>query len=212
MIFDLSTLVSKYSLKINGVLHIGAHLAEEIYIYQKVGIPEDKIIWVEANNSLVNQIKKQHPTWRVINEVIYSEDNEDIVFNISNCTQCSSIFDFDFHLTFNPGLRMVETVKVKSKTIKTMYEEQKIDPNFANFVSMDIQGGELHALKGMKELIKNFDYLYLEVNTAHLYKDGALMNEIDEYVATFNFERIETSICENQWGDALYIKRTNPTV
>ena len=58
-----------------------------------------------------------------------------------------------------------------------MYKYDKIPNDFANFLNIDIQGAELLALKGMGSLISYFDYIYLEVNKAHVYKKCALVNE-----------------------------------
>ena len=88
-----------------------------------------------------------------------------------------------------------------------MYDEDKIPKNFANFLNIDIQGAELLALKGMGELINYFDYLYLEVNRDYVYKNCALVDEIDEYLLKYNYVRVETSWTNAQWGDALYMKR-----
>jgi hypothetical protein len=84
----------------------------------------------------------------------------------------------------------------------------RYDLDFSNYnmLNMDIQGAELLALKGATNLLKTMDYLYLEVNTAHLYKECALINEIDEFVKKFGFMRVSTKMTEFEWGDAFYIK------
>ena len=67
---------------------------------------------------------------------------------------------------------------------------------------------ELKAMKSMGDFIKKFDYIYTEVNTEYVYKDCALMDEIDEYLNTYGFKRCITQMCENfGWGDAFYIKQ-----
>jgi hypothetical protein len=33
-----------------------------------------------------------------------------------------------------------------------------------------------------------------------------LVSEIDEYLSKYGFKRVETSMTEFEWGDALYIK------
>ena len=38
-----------------GVLHIGAHICEEKQLYNYNGINDDNILWIEANNDLINQ-------------------------------------------------------------------------------------------------------------------------------------------------------------
>ena len=47
--------------------------------------------------------------------------------------------------------------------------------------------------------------IYTEVNTKYIYENCALMTEIDEYLGTFNFHRVETKMTKHGWGDALYI-------
>jgi hypothetical protein len=39
-----------------------------------------------------------------------------------------------------------------------------------------------------------------------VYEDGALINEIDEYVSAFGFRRVLISMTEQGWGDAVYYK------
>jgi FkbM family methyltransferase len=45
----------------------------------------------------------------------------------------------------------------------------------------------------------------LEVNNAYVYKNCALVHEIDDYLMKYNFKRIETKWTNENWGDALYI-------
>ena len=76
-------------------------------------------------------------------------------------------------------------------------------------MNIDIQGAELLALKGMGDLIKYFDYVYLEVNSDYVYKKCALVHEIDDYLSKYNYVRVETSWTDAKWGDALYIRIKN---
>ena len=62
------------------------------------------------------------------------------------------------------------------------------------------------ALKGASESLKYTKAIYLEVNIDEVYKGCGKMNEIDEYLAKYNFVRVLTYITTHGWGDALYIK------
>lgn len=88
-----------------------------------------------------------------------------------------------------------------------MYQEDKLSYDFANFISIDIQGAELLALKGMGDLLNYFDYIYLEVNKEFVYKNCCLVNELDDYLKKFKFERVETRWTTKNWGDGFYIKK-----
>jgi hypothetical protein len=56
-------------------------------------------------------------------------------------------------------------------------------------------------------LLKGIDYIYTEVNETDIYKDCALIGEIDEYLS--DFERVETAMTEFKWGDALYRRKND---
>jgi hypothetical protein len=57
------------------------------------------------------------------------------------------------------------------------------------------------------EYMSKVDYVYTEVNSDYVYKDCALVTELDEYLLKFGLKRVETQWCGNyRWGDAFYIK------
>lgn len=60
MFLPLEDLVIKYKMKIKGILHIGAYACEELNLYNKLNIFNDKIIWVEANPRLCQNIIEQN--------------------------------------------------------------------------------------------------------------------------------------------------------
>jgi hypothetical protein len=61
------------------------------------------------------------------------------------------------------------------------------------------------ALKGAQETIKYAKALYLEVNEKELYKNCALIGEIDTFLSQYHFKRVLTNMTQYGWGDALYI-------
>ena len=89
----------------------------------------------------------------------------------------------------------------------TLIREKNININNYDFLNIDIQGAELLALKGFGDLLYNIKYIYTEINKNYLYKDCALVDEIDEYLISYGFDRVETSMTEFEWGDALYVKK-----
>ncbi len=205
MLIDLIYLVKKYKMQINGILHIGAHRCEEEHVYKKVGVSENNIIWVEANPNIVNELKNKYKN--LYQGLMTDKDNDLVEFNISNNYESSSIFDLNTHLKHHPNIYYTDKITLKTKTIKTFFNENQFNEQKYNFLNMDIQGAELLALKGMENLLENFDYLYLEVNKEQLYKNCCIVDEIDEYLRKYNFKRIETKFTKYQWGDALYIKQ-----
>jgi FkbM family methyltransferase len=198
-------IAAKYGLP-EGVIHIGAHKMEEREDYLASDIKD--IIWIEANPELVNHNQSLISSSESVFECAISDvDNKIYDFNITNNGESSSILDLDLHKIHYPRIYVTETIKVKSKRIDTLIKENSINIKDHDFVNIDIQGAELLALKGFGKLLNNIKFIYTEINTNYLYKDCALVSEIDEYLEKYGFERVETSMTKFEWGDALYFKK-----
>ena len=203
MLIPLHDLVKKYNIQFKGILHVGAHECEELNDYERY-IQRNQILWVEALPDKV-QFCKQRYTNVLIENAIVSDTVEKVRFNVSNNGQSSSILEFGLHSTFHPHVHYVSSFESETKLLKDVISNYNINYNFLNF---DIQGAELKALKGMEEYLNKVDYLYTEVNSDYVYKDCALIGELDEYLLKFGLVRVETKWCENfRWGDAFYIRK-----
>ena len=75
-----------------------------------------------------------------------------------------------------------------------------------NFINIDVQGYELEVFKGATNTLKHIDYIMSEVNTDEVYEGCVLIDELDEFLVTFGFNRVETNMAGGLWGDAFYIK------
>lgn len=139
-----------------------------------------------------------------IESAVVSDKVENIIFNISNNGQSSSILNFGLHRQYHPQVHYVGKMGCQTRLLKDILPNYNIEFNFLNF---DIQGAELKALKGMEEYLDKVDYLYTEVNKNYVYENCALVNELDEYLNKFGLVRVETNWTDYEWGDAFYIKR-----
>lgn len=203
MLIPLHILVEKYKINFKGILHVGAHECEEINDYEKY-LSRNKILWVDALTNKVELCKQKFPNL-LIELAIVSDEVKEVNFNVSNNGQSSSMLEFGLHEKFHPHVKYIYSFEGKTKLLKDIICKYNIDYNFLNF---DIQGAELKALKGMEEYLKNVDYIYTEVNSDYVYKDCALINELDEYLLQFNLHRVETQWCQDfKWGDAFYIRK-----
>ena len=80
--------------------------------------------------------------------------------------------------------------------------------NNYDFINIDTQGSELEILKGFEEYLDNIKYIYAEINVKKLYKDIALLSELDDYLYKKGFIRVETVIHEDVgWGQGFYIRK-----
>jgi len=57
------------------------------------------------------------------------------------------------------------------------------------------------------DLLWNFGWAYVEVNTKPLYQGCALVGEIDDFLHKFGFLRMETKMTGAGWGDAIYQRK-----
>ncbi len=207
MLIKLEVLIKVYKLKnkIRGILHVGAHECEEKNDYEKYAT--QNVYWVEAMKDKVQMMKERHQNINIYHAIVSDQDGQEITLNISNNGQSSSILELGTHKEKHPEVHYIAKETSKSKTLKTLIEEEKIDMNNVNFLNLDIQGAELKALKSMGDYLNKINYIYTEVNTDYLYVDCCLFGEIDEYLNGFGFKRIVKQMCGNTgWGDAFYLR------
>jgi hypothetical protein len=202
---EISKILSSRNITIKGALHIGAHECEELQFYNNLGLKNENIVWIDAIPSKVDEATKRGVP-NVYNAVITDKDDEDIVFNVSNNGQSSSVLEFGTHSQEHPEVVYVDRIYQKSITIDTFLKRNNIDASLYNFWNFDIQGAELIALKGAINSIQYAQALYLEVNEKELYKNCGLISDIDTFLLQYNFKRVLTNMTYHGWGDALYIK------
>jgi FkbM family methyltransferase len=207
MLIEYKNIIKKHNLQIKKILHVGAHKAEEAKTYFDNGCEE--VIWVEANPSLVSYLNNtlSKDKNKVFEAVISDTDGDEVDFIVTNNGQSSSILELGIHKNLFPSVRQSETISQKTKTIGTLFDENNLNFKEIDFINLDIQGAELLALKGVGDSFHNVSAILTEINTDYVYKDCALVGEIDEYLADFNFKRVETVMwSDHPWGDALYVR------
>ena len=201
---EINNILLPKNINIIGIFHIGAHDCEELTIYNNLGLKNEDVLWIDAIPSKVCEATNRGIP-NVYNAVITDKDDKEIIFNISNNGQSSSVLEFGTHSQEHPWVVYVDKIHQKSITIDTFFERNNIDASKYNFWNFDIQGAELMALKGATKSIKHAKVLYLEVNEKELYKNCGLINEIDTFLSQYNFKRVLTNMTQYGWGDALYI-------
>jgi len=224
MFIKVKKIVDVYpSISIKGIIHIGAHEAEEYEAYKEIGV--DKQVWVEANPVLAEGITNRFNgdnNIRVFNEAIYDSENE-MEFKISNNGQSSSLLELGEHRRFFPTVHYVDKIKMTSKRFDTLINEENINVSDYNFLNVDIQGADLNAIMSFGDHIKHMDFIYSEFNTVEVYQGCHLITEMDRYLFNHGFTRTLTHEYQmdganetitpiglgripGHWGDALYVK------
>jgi hypothetical protein len=201
----VKSILDMMNIPVTGVFHIGAHDCEELGFYKSLDVSSDKIVWIDAIQSKVDQAKSRGIP-NVYQAVITHKDDETVVFHESNNVQSSSVLNLKTHLQVHPWVEYVKHTPMQTVTVDTFFKRNNLDASQYTFWNLDIQGAELLALKGAEESLKFATALYLEVNEKELYENCALIGELDKFLLERGFSRANTIMTEHGWGDALYVK------
>lgn len=210
MLIKFKDIVRKYGITPNGILHVGAHHAEEALSYTESGV--HNVLWVEADIETFKELSviiNKYPLHKPYCFAASDVDGQEVDFHVASNGESSSILEMGKHTIHHPHITVVDKKIVKTKKIDTFFEEEDFSPYDYNFLNLDIQGAELLALKGMKNSLEKINYIYTEVNSAEVYKKCAQIEELDEYLSEFGFKRVETKMTPYEWGDAFYIRNND---
>lgn len=202
MYFSIEKIINKYKKPIQGVIHVGAHFGEEYNSYIRNGIYE--IHFFEASRKNYEKLISQVGVSCVYNYALGSQEGEAELFvESSNQGQSNSLLEPLLHLKQYPQIVFNQREKVNIRRL------DYFEIYTCNFLNMDVQGFELEVLKGGEKTIEKFDYIYSEVNRAETYKHCAQIHQLDEFLLSKGFRRVETLWSGGIWGDALWVRFKN---
>jgi len=205
MVMSLDKLVETYNLRINGVLHIGAHWGEEEPMYTKQGI-KNMIFFepIKSNYNMLLEMLPQNDNIKTFNIALGSTQCMiDMYVETWNKGQSCSPLEPKLHLTQYPHIKFTskETVPV------FRLDDIEFDRSKYNMINIDVQGYEMEVFKGAEATLNTIDIVYSEVNRDEVYEGCAKVWEIDAFLGEYGFYRADTDWIGKTWGDALYLKR-----
>lgn len=202
MLLSFTQLKRKYNMNVNGVIHVGAHHGEELSEYINNGIQSIILFEPLSENFdiLSENVKDLNADIEGHQIALGSSPGKATMYLSDNQKQSSSILKPKVHLTHHPHVKFDGTEEVEVDVL------DNFDTKDFNFLNMDVQGYELEVLKGATKTLEHVDYVYCEVNRDEVYEGNAFIEEIDEYLSEYSFQRVETDWQGEIWGDALYIK------
>jgi len=191
-------------MRVKGVVHIGAHYGEEIEEYVNNGIQNITVFEPLSNNFdiLAEKLQNVNADIQGHQVALGNRKGTATMYLSSNDAQSSSILKPKDHLEHHPDITFDGTEEVEVDLL------DNFDLRDANFMNIDVQGYELEVFKGGQKTLEQIDYVYCEVNRGEMYEGNPMIEELDEYLSGYRFERVETYWPETwyKWGDALYIK------
>ena len=186
----------RLNVNINGIIHVGMWDFVEHDCYTK--LVGTNVIGVEANKFVYETMSKpvaDRCGYKSFNECVYSEDGLEKDFYLAN--HCSS-------LSPTGG----QSVKVTTKRLSTIIEENDIDMNQYDFLNIDAEGAELDILKGFENDLKYINVIDLETSYDDRNNTGASHDAIVEWLSDRNFTLAEMSDSYNyeRWGDSVFVR------
>ena len=205
MLLDFDKLYEKYNMKINGVIQIGAHYGQEHHIYKNKGV--EKIVYFEPLKKNFEILNNNVGKDSICFNMALGNENRDVEMFVesANNGMSSSVLKPDLHTQQYPHITF------DSKELVKMSKLDDVDFDFSNhnFINIDVQGYEIEVFKGSTNILKNIDYIISEVNRESLYENCTMVWALDEFLSEYGFERVETEWIGGNWGDALYVKKSN---
>lgn len=228
MLIPLPEIVSKYNLNIKGVIEVGAHYAEEHEVFVQLGIKNiayiepcknsyrimvDKIVVKKESGSITSSmdglyygyIGDDSEIYKFFNLACGEEEGEfDMFVSTDNQGQSNSLLEPKLHLQQHPEVRFNEYERVKVMPLDKLAFQKE---NY-NLLMMDVQGAEGLVLKGATETLKHIDIIYTECNRGQTYAGNMEIEEMDEFLKPFGFERVETywPSPNLSWGDSVFLR------
>ena len=212
MIFNLAQIEACVGIPYKGIIHVGGYTGTEVETYRKLGLKNT--IFFEPQRNFFEIIKAK----LLPNESVFryglSDEICELELNLSyteggivNGSGASSSFlKPKIHLTEHPEVKFRGTEKAAITTLDNFIENNKVTMGSYNFINIDVQGYELKVLKGAANNLKYIDYILAEVNRDEVYEGCPLIEEIDEFLYGYKFERSFVNWVSKSWGDAIYIR------
>ncbi len=148
----------KFDVPHRGIIHIGAHMAEELELYGAFGIK--RMLWVEANPKLKTALKKRLAHHKGSKCLFFAASNEegetDFCFTPQS-PMCSSLLT-PTNISARPLQQQILSVQQKRLDEALATAEHGL----YNLMVLDIQGAELQALHGCTDILPNIDAVITE--------------------------------------------------
>lgn len=202
MVFNFGDLVTKYDMKITGIIHVGGHYGEEHSTYKKHNI--NKIVYFEPVKANFEILRQNVGNEAMLYNCALGNDDKNVEMFIerSNDGQSSSILEPALHLQQYPWIQFNEREIVPMRKL----DEFNFGDDY-NMISIDVQGYELEVFKGAAETLKHIDYIISEINREELYKGCPLIQDLCDFLEPYGFVFCDGVWIGDTWGDGFFVNK-----
>ena len=176
---------------VSGVVHVGANVGQERYLYQYQGL---NVFWIEPIpkifaqlKSNISKLKNQH----AVQALVLDEDDKEYEFYVANNKgESSSILKFKDHKYIWPSIDYIQTLDLKSVTLASLFKREKVQLNKYEALVLDTQGAELLVLRGSLPILSHFQYIKIEVADFEAYQGCCQLSDINAFMTEQGYQEI----------------------
>lgn len=174
---------------VENIFDLGTNLGQTTTKYIKL-FPNAKITSFEPFPDCFNAFKTKFKNKKNIHLHNYAVSNTNGVnnLNVNFCHYTNSLLKTEedpnkkIYKDEKNNLKNISTIEVRTITLDTFCKNKAIE--HIDILKMDIQGGELDALIGAKELLTNqkISIIYSEIEFVEIYKNQPLFHDICKFL------------------------------
>ena len=173
----------RLNVHIKGIIHVGMWDFVEYGCYTK--LVGNNVIGIEANPQVYKDMAKPvADKWgfKCFNEFLSDKDKEVRDFYFAG--EGSSLYKGQ------PQWNKNVSIKVQTKTLATVIEENNIDMNGYDFLNIDAEGAEFDVLKGFEKYLDHINVIDLETSYDDRHRSGADHNTIVQWLSELSLIHI----------------------
>ena len=198
---EYTGIFERLNVHIKGIIHVGMWDFVEYGCYTK--LVGNNVIGIEANPQVYKDMAKPvADKWgfKCFNEFLSDKDKEVRDFYFAG--EGSSLYKGQ------PQWNKNVSIKVQTKTLATVIEENEIDMNGYDFLNIDAEGAEFDVLKGFEKYLDYINVIDLETSYDDRHRSGADHNTIVQWLSERGFElkEMSDSYQSQNWGDSVFAR------
>jgi FkbM family methyltransferase len=195
------------------VLHVGSHHGQEANAYSTAGWGTESTIWVDADDDALEVLSRRLPEPKdrhhLVKALAWDVSDLELTFYKMSDSQSSSALPPRDHIDVYPTIGIEEAVVMTSVRLDEALAHLDFD---IDFVNLDVQGAELKALIGLGTRLDSVSAVYSEINRRPLYDGAPMAPELDAWLISRGFVRVDTRWVPQGWGDALWMREGHATM
>ncbi|MEY2878519.1 MAG: hypothetical protein RLZZ15_899 [Verrucomicrobiota bacterium] len=204
--FFLKRSPDRFLARVSQVVHLGANIGTERFVYDAYDLP---VIWIEADPATREALALNlagFPRQRALAGLVTDRDGDELSFRRMGGTgSASSMFERRLHAEMFPRDHEREIVTLRSVTLPTLLVAHGLEVRTGAALVLDIQGAELLALRGARALLAKFAFIKTEAADIEVYAGGCRFPELDAFLRAENFRPISTvALTQHPRGGGLH--------